>query len=261
MRRFLVILLSVIFLCFYGVSQAQSIQIAAAADLKFALDAVVSAFEAQKIPNKDQKISIIYGSSGKLHTQIIQGAPYDVFFSADVAYPIALKKQGLVEGDVTPYGIGRIVLWRLKSIAHTKPITLKSLTETSIKHIAIANPGHAPYGKRAQEALKHMGMLKRVTPKLVLGENIAQATQFVQTGNAEIGIIALSLALSPALADIGEYYLIPDSYHSALIQGFVITKRAESNQLAKDFVTYLGSDTVKNILLRYGFKRPGNAVS
>lgn len=261
MRRFLVILFGIVVLCMHSISFAQTLQIAAASDLKFALDAVVNAFESEHNSAQNPKISIIYGSSGKLHTQIMQGAPYDLFFSADVAYPNALKKQGVVVGEVMPYGVGRIVVWRLKSVTDTQPITLQSLTEASVKHIAIANPAHAPYGKRATEALMHLGIMEHIKSKLVFGENIAQATQFVQTGNAEIGIIALSLALSPTLADIGEYYLIPGTYHSALIQALVITKRAENNQIAKDFVAYLGSDVARKIFLRYGFKWPNSEDS
>lgn len=135
-------------------------------------------------------------------------------------------------------------------------MSLDSLTSSKISHIAIANPKHAPYGKRAEEALRASRLWERVEPKLVYGENIAHTAQFVQTGNAQVGIIALSLALNPALANKGGYWLIPDTLHAPLEQAFIITKRAQGNDLAKKFADYMRSSATRTIMTKYGFVLP-----
>lgn len=244
-----------LFICFTLLSisaQADKITIAAASDLKFAMDEIVSTF---KQANPDDQIDVAYGSSGNFNTQIQQGAPFDLFFSADIGFPRELVKNGLAASEVKPYALGRIVLWSA-SLDATK-MTLASLTDPSITRIAIANPKHAPYGKRAEEALRASGLWETIEPKLVYGENIVQTTQFVQTGNAQIGIIALSLAGNPELSQKGGYWLIPDNLHEPLEQGFIITKRAESNELAKRFADYMLSSPVRLVMTKYGFVLPG----
>lgn len=236
-------------------AQAEKITIAAASDLKFAMDEIVSTF---KQANPDDQIELAYGSSGNFNTQIQQGAPFDLFFSADIGFPRELVKNGLAASEVKPYAVGRIVLWSA-SLDATK-MTLASLTDPSITRIAIANPKHAPYGKRAEEALRASGLWEQIEPKLVFGENIVQTTQFVQTGNAQIGIIALSLAGNPELSQKGGYWLIPDNLHEPLEQGFIITKRAENNALAKRFADYLLSGPVRLVMTKYGFVLPGEAT-
>ena len=230
---------------------AEKLSIAAAADLKFVLDEVVVSFERA---HPAAHIEAIYGSSGKFSTQIRQGAPYDIFFSADIAYARALKAEGFAASEVQAYGIGRIVLWS-PSLDAGK-LTLADLANTNIHKIAIANPKHAPYGRRAEEALKAAGVWDKVEPKLVYGENVAQAAQFVQTGNAQVGIIALSLALSPKLAKRGSYVLISDKLHEPLEQGFIITKRAADNPLAHEFARFISSGEARAIITRYGFALP-----
>ncbi|MFZ1412987.1 MAG: molybdate ABC transporter substrate-binding protein, partial [Defluviicoccus sp.] len=165
-------------------ARAESITIAAAADLKFAMDDIVASFEAG---HPADAVRVIYGSSGKFLTQIQQGAPYDLYFSADIAHPRRLADAGLAASDVIPYAFGRIVLWSVERDASA--MTLASLADPKIARVAIANPKHAPYGKRAEEALRASGLWEAVEPKLVYGENIAQTAQFVQTGNAQVGII------------------------------------------------------------------------
>jgi len=233
-------------------AHAEKITIAAAADLKFAMDEIVTSF---KKSHSGAELDVIYGSSGKFHTQIQQGAPYDLFFSADINYPRELAKKGLAASEVTPYAFGRIVLWS-NSLDATK-MTLASLTDPKITRIAIANPKHAPYGKRAEEALKASGLWDTLQTKFVYGENIAHTAQFVQTGNAQAGIIALSLALNPELAKKGGYYLIPDKLHNPLEQGYIITKRAATKQLAGQFAEYMGSKQARSIMTKYGFVLPG----
>jgi molybdate transport system substrate-binding protein len=150
------------------------------------------------------------------------------------------------------------VLWSLTLDASA--LHLSDLARADIRKIAIANPQHAPYGKRAEEALRASGTWEKVEPKLVLGENIAQTAQFVQSGNAQVGIIALSLVLSPELAGKGSYSLVPDSLHQPLEQGFVITQRASSNALAKKFADYIGQPATRQLMARYGFALPVAAI-
>ena len=233
---------------------AEKITIAAASDLKFALDEIVALF-AKTHPA--DRVETIYGSSGKFQAQIRQGAPFDLYFSADIAYPRKLKEEGFAAAEVQPYALGRIVLWSASRDA--AKMTLADLADPSIHKIAIANPKHAPYGKRAEEALKAAGVWEKVEARLVYGENIAQAAQFVQTGNAQAGIVALSLALSPELAKQGGYALISDTLHQPLEQGFIVTKRAADNPLAQAFARFMAGQEARAVMTRYGFVLPGEA--
>lgn len=226
--------------------------VAAAADLKFAMEDIVAAF---KLAHPGDEVEAIYGSSGKFHTQIRQGAPYDLFFSADIAYPRMLAKEGFAAAEVRPYALGRIVLWSRSRDASR--MTLADLADPSIRKIAIANPKHAPYGKRAEEALRAAGVWDKVEPRLVIGENIAQAAQYVQSGNADIGIVALALALNQELASNGGYGPIDDKLHAPLEQGFVITQRAAGNPLAIRFADFMASRAARKVMVRYGFVLPG----
>jgi molybdate transport system substrate-binding protein len=232
--------------------QAQNsnhILIAAASDLKFALDSVIAKYE-QSNPEAD--IDVTYGSSGKLYEQISQTAPFDLFFSADIEYPLNLRKKGFAASEVFHYGRGRIVIWSRKKDPNIDGI--KSLEDNSLVKIAIANPIHAPYGRRAEEALKHYNLYESLKSKLVFGENISQTAQFITTGAADIGIVALSLALSPTMKkQKGYYYLIPETSHKPLDQGFVILKRAEKNQLAFQFKDFMFSEDCRKIMRYFGF--------
>jgi len=245
-----------ILICLLAVGRAahaeESLTVAAAADLKFALDEIILLFKSRY---PAVQMQTIYGSSGKFSTQIRQGAPFDLYFSADIAYPRALKAEGFASSEVQPYAVGRIVLWSPSRDAGN--MSLADLADPSIRKIAIANPGHAPYGKRAEEALKAAGVWEEVEPKLVYGENVAQTAQFVQSGNAQVGIIALSLVLSPELAKQGSYALIPDHLHQPLEQGFIITRRAADNLQARAFAHFIAGIEARNIMSRYGFELPG----
>ncbi|QGU32255.1 molybdate ABC transporter substrate-binding protein [Thermochromatium tepidum] len=237
-------------------AQAEKITIAAAADLKFAMDEIVTAF---KKTHPTDEITVIYGSAGKFFTQIQQGAPYDLYFSADIAFPHELENKGLAGSTITPYAIGRIVLWSTDLDA--SQMTLQSLTDPAITRIAIANPQHAPYGRRAEEALRASGLWERLQPKLVLGEDMIQVSQFVQSGNAQVGIISLSFALNPELARKGGYWLIPDTLHEPLEQAFIITKRAEHNALARAFADYMQTPDARATMTAYGFVLPGETAA
>ncbi len=231
---------------------ADEIRIAAAADLRFAMEEIISVFK-QQHPN--DRIEVSYGSSGKFHSQIQNGAPFDLFFSADIALPRSLAQAGQASGEVHPYAIGRIVLWSLRRDG--QPMSLNDLTRTGISRIAIANPKHAPYGMRAVEALKSAKIWSSVENRLVYGENISQTAQFVQTGNADVGIIALSLAITPEFTATGRYTLIPADMHLPLEQGFIVLKRAQNNPLAQKFADFFNEASVRGIMIRYGFTLPG----
>ena len=232
-------------------AQQEKILIAAASDLKFALDSVITVFK----KNNSGTVDITYGSSGKLFEQISNGAPFDIFFSADINYPKQLQEKGLTASETYAYGVGRIVLWS-KKIDPNKD-GMKSLRSPSIKKVAIANPAHAPYGKRAEEALNYYKVFEFVKGKLVFGENISQTAQFVTTGAADMGIVALSLAVSPAMKkEGGKYYLIPETSHNRLEQGTVITRHGKGNDLANAFMEFIKSSTAHTILNHFGFTKP-----
>jgi molybdate transport system substrate-binding protein len=229
---------------------AEKITIAAAADLKFAMDEIINLFQQE---NQGDEVVAVYGSSGKFFTQIQQGAPYDLYFSADILYPRKLYQKGFSASEVKTYAYGRIVLW--SPTLDASKMNLADLTNDKITRIAIANPKHAPYGKRAEEALKKSAIWEKIEKKIVYGENIAHTAQFVQTGNAQIGLIALSLAVSPELSKIGKFWLIPKDLHEPLQQGYIITKRAEKNDLARRFTAYFESKSARDILIKFGFTK------
>jgi len=243
-----------IFLCVLvaGTAAAQDkIRIAAASDLKFALDSLVSQFH--KLDKRT--IDVVYGASGKLSEQIMNGAPFDLFFSADISYPRSLAEKVKTGSEVYPYAKGHIVIWSKKIDPSLRQ--MQSLTDPSIRKIAVANPQHAPYGKRAVESLRHYHLFESVQGKLVYGENISQTAQFVSTGAADIGIIALSLALSPPMkAEQGMYYVIPEESHQPLIQGAVITSHGRGNKLAFTFFEYIKTDAALAVLEHFGLSRP-----
>lgn len=229
---------------------SETVRIAAAADLRYALDDIIDLYRQAQV---DTNIEVIYGSSGKLTTQIINGAPYDMFFSADIAFAQKLKQQGLTATEPAVYAIGRIVLW--SNTLDAAALSLADLASESIQRIAIAQPVHAPYGLRAREALQAAGVWEAVQGKLVFGENIAHAAQMTQSGAAQVGIIALSLAQFPALAEHG-YALIDNALHQPLTQGFVVTQRGGNQPAARAFADFMTTDQAHAIMLHYGFVLP-----
>lgn len=231
---------------------AETIRIAAAADLRFAMDAIIGDF--QRI-YPEHEVEAIYGSSGRFRAQIENGAPFDLYFSADIAYPQALQQAGHVAGEVIPYAVGRIALW--SDSVDAAALTLAGLQRPEFRRIAIANPRHAPYGARAREALQAVGLWEELEPRLVFGENIAHTLQLVQSGAAEVGIVALSLVLHPDIARRGGHHLIDDSLHQPLRQGFVITQRAATNRAAHLFAKFISQDASRRIMRDYGFVLPG----
>lgn len=227
-------------------SNAQQMTIAAASSLRPTLDAVVEAYRVEQ-PLHD--IDIIYGASGKLTTQIINGAPFDLFMSADMDFPQRLAEKGEAS---TPkvYARGRLVLWSANFDASA--ITLADLASDAIERVAIAQPAVAPYGQRAREAMQVTGVWSQVEGKLVFGENISQVAQMAQSGAADVGLIALSLAMQPDLGTHG-YTVIDASLHQPLEQGFVVTRRGADNEIARIFSQFLLASQARSLFRDNGF--------
>lgn len=230
--------------------QAAKFTIAAASDLRHALDDIIVEYR-KAYPGHEP--TVIYGSSGKMTTQIQNGAPYDIFFSADIAFPQRLHAAGFTATDPAVYAIGRIVIW--SNTRDASRLALQDLAGDSIRRIAIAQPAHAPYGMRAQEALHAAGIWDKVRSKLVYGENIAHTAQMVESGAAEVGIIALSLAKFPRLAAHG-YHLIDDALHQPLTQGYSVTRRGGAKPAVLDFARFMETGVAHAIMERYGFVMP-----
>lgn len=247
-------LVFVLFLSQDGSGAAAEIMIAAASDLNFAMKDLVTEYE--KTSGNHVKLSL--GSSGNFFSQIQNGAPFDLYFSADIGYPRKLEEAGLVvPGSLYPYAVGRIVLWTGKGSHLDLSKGLEILREPTIKKIAIANPKHAPYGRAAVAAMAHFNVYDQVKDKLILGENISQAAQFIESGACDAGIVALSLALAPAMKAAGQYWEIPASAHSPLEQGAVILKQSKNQEVAKQFLEFIKGSSGQEIMKRYGFTLPG----
>jgi molybdate transport system substrate-binding protein len=233
-----------------GIARAQTLTIAAASDLQAVLPAIAQNFE------KETRVTtrVTFGSSGNFFSQLQNGAPFDVFLSADLDYPQQLISSGQAIADTLyEYGSGRIVVWARSDAGLDLRRGLHALTEARVRRIAIANPAHAPYGRAAVEALRHENLYDAVQPKLVLGENISQAAQFVQSGNADAGILALSVALAPALKSSGVYTEIPSSMHPPIRQGAVVLRGSKNQQAARDFLAFLKRPESLKLLADFGF--------
>lgn len=232
--------------------------IAAASDLKFALDEIAASF--QKQTGKSVRIS--YGSSGNFYQQIAQDAPFEIFMSADEDFVFKLAEKKLTADRGALYATGRIVLFAPKSSALKVDDQMadlrRALSDGRLKKFAIANPEHAPYGRAAMEALKRANLWVQIQPKLVLGENVSQAAQFAVSGSTVGGIFAYSLALAPPFANAGNYALIPDSMHAPLRQRMVLTKKASDD--AREFYAYMLSIAARTVFERYGFVLPSESA-
>jgi molybdate transport system substrate-binding protein len=229
---------------------AQTITVAAAADLQFAMQEVAAGF--QKETGKEVKL--IYGSSGNFFQQIQNGAPFDMFFSANLDYAKKLESSGLTTpGSYYQYARGKIVVWVANDSKINIDSGLKSLLEPAVKKIAVANPQHAPYGQAAVAAMKNEGVYEKVKDKFVLGENISQAASFVVSGAVDVGVVALSLALSPNMKNQGRYVEIPTTEYPPIEQACVILSSSKDKETAKQFLSYIKTTAVADTLNRYGF--------
>lgn len=235
--------------------QAQTLPtVAAASDLKFALEEVAVRFE----KDTGHKLRLVFGSSGNFKTQILQNAPFHLFMSADESFVFELADAGKTEDRGRTYAVGRIGIMvppgsPLKPDGELKDLAA-ALKDGRLQKFAIANPDHAPYGARAKEALQHAALWDAIQPRLVMGENISQTAQFATSGSTQGGIIALSLALAPAVARTGSFQLIPERWHQPLRQRMVLLKGAPP--AAKAFYDYLSTPPAQDIMIRYGFAMP-----
>jgi molybdate transport system substrate-binding protein len=245
--------LAFMYLCLPLVADATEIKVAAASDLTFAFKDVVAGFERQT----GNRVRLTYGSSGNFFSQIQNGAPFDLFFSADVSFPRKLEAAGLTEpGSIYEYAKGELVIWvpNASKLDLSKGLTV--LLDPSIRKVAIANPIHAPYGAAAVAAMKYAGIYDQVKGKIVQGENISQAAQFVHSGNAEVGIVALSLALAPAMKSDGRYVVVPPKDYPPLIQAAVILKSSREKEVANQFLQFLKQPDTVALMRGYGFVVP-----
>ena len=234
-----------------------TVTVAAAADLMYAMNEIAANFE--KATGCTVRVST--GSSGNFLSQIENGAPFDVFFSADIEYPRKLEAAGLaVPGSTYLYAVGKIVLWVRNDSRLDISKGFAALRDPSVQKVAIANPQHAPYGRAAEEALRKAGVYDAVKDRFVLGENISQAAQFVESGNADAGILALSLVLSPGLKEKGRYWTIPEDLYTPIQQGAVLVRASQNPQGARDFLEYVKTPATAALLERYGFVLPGSGA-
>ena len=228
--------------------------VAAASDLKFAIEEIAAQFEKKT----GHKLRLIFGSSGNFYSQLLQGAPFHLFMSADevFVFKLAAAKKTIDQGKL--YALGRIGLMVPKGSSIKADNQLEGLAAAlqsgKIKRFSIANPAHAPYGMRAKEALQHKDLWPQIEPLLVFGENVSQAAQFATSGSTQGGIIAYSLALAPQVARLGDFALIPENWHTPLAQRMVLMRDAPEG--ARAFYEYLSTPAAQNIMMKYGFAMP-----
>ena len=228
--------------------------VAAAADLRYALDEIAADFK--RATGHD--VRIVYGSSGNFRRQIAEGAPFELFLSADEAYVLALAREGFMADEGVAYATGRIAL----VVPAGSPLKLDgeladvaaAVADGRVRRFAIANPEHAPYGRAAREALQKAGAWDAIHDRLVLGENVAQAAQFAVSGSTQGGIVALSLARSPAVQGRARFVVIPERMHAPLVQRMALTRRAQAT--AREFYDWLRGPQARAVLVRYGFAAP-----
>jgi molybdate transport system substrate-binding protein len=258
MKRFLLLGFAACFILGFSAppieGASREISVAAAADLSIVLPEIASDFE----KTSSVVVKLSFAASGSLTQQIENGAPFDVFFSADMGYPKQLIADGKADGaTLYRYAVGQLVLWtQAGSPLDFEEKGMDVLLEPSVKKIAIANPQHAPYGRAAVAALKHYGLYEKVADRLVLGENIAQAAQFVESGNAQVGFVALSHALAPEMKGKGKYWKVPVDAYPALDQGAVVISHSSHAQDAEAFLKYMKSAEAIAVLRHYGFTSP-----
>jgi molybdate transport system substrate-binding protein len=234
---------------------SSKLSIAAAANLVYTLESLKTEFQKAE---PTTEVTVTTGASGNLVAQIQNGAPFDVFLSADLEYPEKLVSLGFADSkSLTKFAVGRLVLWTTRpGIDVTSVAAL--VHDAKVRKIAVANMTTAPYGKAAREALTKLGLWQDAEPKIVTGENITQTAQFVETGNADVGFVAMSLVLSPKLKDRGRWQEIDASLYSPLEQAAVITKKGANNPAAARFLAFLHSPAARAVLERFGYRLPNS---
>jgi molybdate transport system substrate-binding protein len=237
--------------CFWAITlQAQTVKVAAAANLRFVMEEIKAKYEQE---NPNVKIEITLGSSGALTQQIINGAPFDFFMAADVKFPTKVKEQGCASGDVKTYAFGKLALWS-NTLDVTKGIDV--IKENSVNKIAIAKPELAPYGAKAIECLKFYNLYDAAKGKLVYADNIAQTVQFAESGNAEVAFIAYSLIFGPEMKGKGSAYVLDTKSYKPVEQACVLLKSWNRNPEAAKFMDFILSSGCKPIFENYGYLVP-----
>jgi molybdate transport system substrate-binding protein len=230
-----------------GGGPAPEILVGAASDLRVAFEELGAAFTEET----GTKVTFTFGSSGQLAQQIENGAPYDLFASADIGYVDAVIEAGRgVPATKETYAFGRIVIWS-RTVAYPD---VQALTDPAIRNLAIANPEHAPYGVAARQALESAGVYEDAQPRLVYGENVSDTLRLAQSGNADAAIVALSLAIPSD----GAWTLVPEELHEPLEQALVVTGAGEQARLAQEFAAFVASEQGREVMRRYGFLLPGD---
>jgi molybdate transport system substrate-binding protein len=253
LRRSFLILLAVLIL---GSAQNPSfaqatLKVAAAADLQPVLPALIDQFENQT----HQKVDASYASSSTLATQILNGGPFGLFLSADLSFPQKVVDVGLTDSAApVPYARGTLVLWA-RNDSPVQPLSIDSLRSPSLRTVAVANAEHAPYGRAAKAAIEKLGLTDALKGKLVVAENIAQAAQYADSGNADVGLISLTSALTPRLSADGKYIAMPDDSYPPLLQGAIVLKGSAVAQ-ARQFLDFLLSPAIRKQLAERGLKAP-----
>jgi molybdate transport system substrate-binding protein len=238
---------------------AAEVGVAAAADLSAVLKEIATGYEKKT----GVRVKLSFGASGALTQQIQNGAPFDLFFSADMDYPRQLIAAGAADGtSLYQYAVGRLVLWvPADSPLDVEHQGMKVLLDPSVKKIAIANPQHAPYGRAAAAALRHDGLYDRVANRLVLGENVSQAAQFVESGNAQAGFVAMAHAVAPSMRGKGKYWEVPADAYPPLAQGVVVLSHSQHKNEALRFLEYIKTKESSDLFRKYGFTLPESSVS
>lgn|SRR5271166_1843962 len=236
---------------------AQEITVAAAADLQFATQDIAARFEKET----GKTVKVTYGSSGNFFQQIQNGAPFDMFFSANLDFPRKLEAAELTDpGSFYRYARGKLVIWVPNSLKLDLTPGMKVLLDPSIKKLAIANPQHAPYGQAAVAAMQHEQIYDKVKDKIVLGENISQTASFVVSGSADAGIVALSLAMSSNMKDRGRYVEIPADEYPPIEQACVILRSSKNKEIARQFLSFFKTPVIAEVLRNYGFDVPAGSA-
>ncbi|MBZ5648655.1 MAG: molybdate ABC transporter substrate-binding protein [Acidobacteriia bacterium] len=236
-------------------SFAGEITVAAAADLQYALKEVAARFEKES----GNTVKLTFGSSGNFYSQIANGAPFDVFLSADSEYPKKLIEAGAADrNSLFVYGVGRIVLWVPGASKLDLNKGLKVLLDPAVRKVALANPQHAPYGRAAVAALRHEGLYDQVSGKFVFGENISQTMHFIESGNVDAGFVALSLATAPPTQGRGRYWVVPQDFYPTIEQAAVVISHSPKKKTASAFLDFLRKPEIVELMGRYGFERPGS---
>jgi len=236
----------------FASAQTKTLRIAAAADLQPVLPSLIHNFEKSSGSN----VEVSYASSATLATQILNGAPYDIFLAANLDFPQKVVAANLAEESVPiTYARGSLVLWARHGLFHHR-LTLQSLTSPTVHRIAVANPVHAPYGAAAMAAIQSLGLKSALQPKLVFAENIAQAAQFGQSGNADCALISKTLAITKTMEHAGSFVAVPVSAYPPILQGAVVLRNSSHKQTALDFLRYMQSPAGRNLLATGGLAPP-----